>query len=183
MHLQGHYSESPATTPRAKSPETGRCRSTHMRGSSTQILIQQVQLGSAAQACRVPLPEESEELENHCGIHIQGGSVQSYGVSQRVHSEQLHPDPAQVTDNVSIKAPHAHQAPTTRSHSYWSGAHQAMHAHAPTSTCMPKPSALFEEIVADNFPNLGKETENQVQEGKSSKQEEPIQTHTKTYCN
>lgn len=143
MHLQGHYSESPATTPRAKSPEIERCHSTHTRGSSTQISTQQVQQGSAAQARRVPLPEESAELENHCGIHIQGCSVQSCGVLQRVHSEQLHPDPSQVTDNVNIKAPHAHQAPPPRTHSSWSGAHQAMHAHAPTSTCMPKPLALF----------------------------------------
>lgn len=103
MHLQGHYSESPATTPRAKSPEIERCHSTHTRGSSTQISTQQVQQGSAAQARRVPLPEESAELENHCGIHIQGCSVQSCGVLQRVHSEQLHQDPSQVTDNVNIK--------------------------------------------------------------------------------
>lgn len=143
VHLQGHSSKSPATTPRAKSPETERCHSTHTRGSSTQILIQQVQQGSATQACRVPLPEESAELENHCSIHIQGCSVQSCGVPQRMHSEQLQSDPSQVTDNVSIKEPHAHQAPPPRTHSSWSGAHQVMHAYAPTSTCMPKPLALF----------------------------------------
>ena len=42
---------------------------------------------------------------------------------------------------------------------------------------------LFEEIIAENFPNLGKETDIQVQEAQSPKQEQPKEDHTKTHCN
>lgn len=41
---------------------------------------------------------------------------------------------------------------------------------------------LFEEIIMENFPNLAKETDVQVQESESPKQEEPnLEVHTKTH--
>ena len=42
---------------------------------------------------------------------------------------------------------------------------------------------LFEEIMAENFPNLAQETDIQVQETQSPKQDEPKETHTKTHYN
>ena len=36
-----------------------------------------------------------------------------------------------------------------------------------------KGQKVFEEILSENFPNLGKETDIQVQEAQSSKQDEP----------
>ena len=42
---------------------------------------------------------------------------------------------------------------------------------------------LFEEIMAENFPNLVQETDIQVQETQSPKQDEPKETHTKTHYN
>ena len=41
---------------------------------------------------------------------------------------------------------------------------------------------VFEEIMAENFPNLKKEMDVQGQEAQSE-QDEPKQTHTKTCCN
>ena len=42
---------------------------------------------------------------------------------------------------------------------------------------------LFEEIMAENFPNLAKETDIQVQESQKCKRDEPKETHTKTHYN
>ena len=42
---------------------------------------------------------------------------------------------------------------------------------------------LFEEIIAENFPNLGKETDIQVQETLSPKQDQPKEIPTKTHYN
>ena len=42
---------------------------------------------------------------------------------------------------------------------------------------------IFEEIIAENFPNMGKETDIQVQESQSPKQNQPKEDHTKTHCN
>lgn len=42
---------------------------------------------------------------------------------------------------------------------------------------------LFEKIVTESFPNIGKETDIQIQEAQSSKKDEPKQTHTKTHYN
>ena len=44
-------------------------------------------------------------------------------------------------------------------------------------------SSLSEDIIADSFPNLGKEIGIQVQEAESPKQDQPKEDHTKTYCN
>ena len=42
---------------------------------------------------------------------------------------------------------------------------------------------LFEEIIAENFPNLVTETDIQIQEAENSHQNQQWQIHTKTYCN
>ena len=43
------------------------------------------------------------------------------------------------------------------------------------------PEKIFEEIRADNFPNVGKETVNQVQEAQSPRKDKPKEEHTKTH--
>ena len=45
------------------------------------------------------------------------------------------------------------------------------------------PENISENIVAENFPNLGKETVTQVQEAQGPIQDEPKEEHTKTRCN
>ena len=45
------------------------------------------------------------------------------------------------------------------------------------------PEKIFEEIIAENFPNMGKEIVNQVQEAPSSRQDKIQEEHTKTHCN
>ena len=40
---------------------------------------------------------------------------------------------------------------------------------------------IFEEIRADNFPNVGKETVNQVQEAQSPRKDKPKEEHTETH--
>ena len=42
---------------------------------------------------------------------------------------------------------------------------------------------LFEKIMKENFPNLGKELHIQVQEAQSPKQDGPREDHTKTHHN
>ena len=42
---------------------------------------------------------------------------------------------------------------------------------------------IFEEIIAKNFPNMGKEIVNQVQEAQSPREEKPKEEHTKTHSN
>ena len=42
------------------------------------------------------------------------------------------------------------------------------------------PEKMFEEVIAENFPNMGKEIVNQVQEVQSPKQDKPKEEHTKT---
>ena len=42
------------------------------------------------------------------------------------------------------------------------------------------PEKLFEEIIAENFPNMGKEIINQVQEAQSPRQDKPKEEHTNT---
>ena len=43
--------------------------------------------------------------------------------------------------------------------------------------------SLFEEIMAENFPNLMKEKDTQVQKPESPKQDEPKEVHNKTHHN
>lgn len=42
---------------------------------------------------------------------------------------------------------------------------------------------LFEEIMAENFPNLEKEIDIQVLEAHGSKQDKPKEIHTNTHYN
>ena len=42
---------------------------------------------------------------------------------------------------------------------------------------------MFEEVIAENFPNMGKEIVDQVQEAQSPKQDKPKEEHTETYSN
>ena len=42
---------------------------------------------------------------------------------------------------------------------------------------------IFEEIRAENFPNVGKETVSQVQEAESRRQDKPKEEHSQTHSN
>ena len=42
---------------------------------------------------------------------------------------------------------------------------------------------VFEEVRAENFPNMGKEIVNQVQEAQSPIQDKPKEEHTETHSN
>ena len=42
---------------------------------------------------------------------------------------------------------------------------------------------IFEEIIAENFPNMGKDIVNQVQEAQSLRQVKPKEEHTRTHNN
>ena len=46
------------------------------------------------------------------------------------------------------------------------------------------PEKIFEEIIAENVPNMGKEIVSQVQEAqRSPRQDKPKEKHTKTHSN
>ena len=45
------------------------------------------------------------------------------------------------------------------------------------------PEKIFEEIIAENFPNVGKEINSQVQEAESPMENKPKQEHTETQSN
>ena len=42
---------------------------------------------------------------------------------------------------------------------------------------------IFEEIIVENFPNMGREIATQVQEAQSPIQDKPKEKHTKTHIN
>ena len=42
---------------------------------------------------------------------------------------------------------------------------------------------IFEEIIVENFPNMGKEIVNQVQESQSPLEDKPKEKHIKTHIN
>ena len=44
-----------------------------------------------------------------------------------------------------------------------------------------RPDKIFEEIIAENFPNVGKEINSQVQEAESPMENKPKQEHTETH--
>ena len=46
-----------------------------------------------------------------------------------------------------------------------------------------KSEKIFEEIIVENFPNMGKEIVNQVQEAQSPIQDKPKEKHNKTHIN
>ena len=43
------------------------------------------------------------------------------------------------------------------------------------------PEKIFEEIIVENFPNMGKEIATQVQEAQSPIQDKPKEKHTETH--
>ena len=45
------------------------------------------------------------------------------------------------------------------------------------------PEKIFEETIAENFPNTGKEIVNHVQEAQSLRQDRPTEEHTETHSN
>ena len=45
------------------------------------------------------------------------------------------------------------------------------------------PDKIFEEIIAENFPNVGKEINSQVQEAESPMDNKPKHEHTETQSN
>ena len=45
------------------------------------------------------------------------------------------------------------------------------------------PEKIFEEIIAGNFPNIGKETVTQVQEAQSPRRDKPKEEHAETHSN
>ena len=45
------------------------------------------------------------------------------------------------------------------------------------------PEKVFEEIIAENFPNMGKETVTQVQKAQSPIQDKSKEKHAKTHIN
>ena len=45
------------------------------------------------------------------------------------------------------------------------------------------PEKIFENIIAENFCNMGKEILNKVQEAQSPRQDKPKEKHTKTHSN
>ena len=62
--------------------------------------------------------------------------------------------------------------------------HQHLHHRGPRRREREKgPEKIFEEIIDENFPNMGKEIVNQVQEAQSFKQDKPKEEHTDTYSN
>ena len=46
-----------------------------------------------------------------------------------------------------------------------------------------EPEKIFEEIIVENFSNMGKKIVNQVQEAQSPREEKPKEEHTKTHSN
>ena len=45
------------------------------------------------------------------------------------------------------------------------------------------PEKMFEDITAENFPNIGKETVTQVQEAQSPRRDKPKEEHAETHSN
>ena len=58
-----------------------------------------------------------------------------------------------------------------------------MHYRSPRRRREKGPEKIFEEVIAENFPNKGKETVNQVQEAQSPRQDKREEEHTETHSN
>ena len=58
-----------------------------------------------------------------------------------------------------------------------------MHYRGPRRRREKGPEKIFEEIIVENFPNMGKEIATQVQEGQSPIQDKPKEKHTETHSN
>ena len=63
--------------------------------------------------------------------------------------------------------------------------HQHLHYRGPRRRKEKRPEEIFEEIIAEKFPNVGKEIINQIQEfhTESPRQDKPKEEHTETHHN
>ena len=62
--------------------------------------------------------------------------------------------------------------------------HQHSHIGVPEGEEREKgPEKIFEELIAENFPNMGKEIVNQVQKAESPRQDKPKEEHMETHNN
>ena len=62
--------------------------------------------------------------------------------------------------------------------------HQHLNYRGPTGEEKKKGTEkIFEEIIVENFPNMGKEIVNKVQEAQSLIQDKSKEKHTKTHIN
>ena len=59
--------------------------------------------------------------------------------------------------------------------------HQHSHYRGPRRRRKKGPEKIFEEITAENFPNMGKEIVNQVLEAQSRRKDKPEKEHTETH--
>ena len=44
-----------------------------------------------------------------------------------------------------------------------------------------RPEKIFQEVIAENFPNMGKEIVNQIREAESPRKDKPKEEHTKIH--
>ena len=58
-----------------------------------------------------------------------------------------------------------------------------MHYRGPRRRREKGPEKILEETIAENFPKMGKEIVNQVQEAQSPRKDKPKEEHTKTDSN
>ena len=61
--------------------------------------------------------------------------------------------------------------------------HQHLHYRGPRRRREKGPEKIFEEIIPENFPNMGREIVNQDQEAQSPRQDKPKEEHTETHSN
>ena len=61
--------------------------------------------------------------------------------------------------------------------------HQHSHYRGPRRRREKGPEKIFEEIIPENFPNMGREIVNQDQEAQSPRQDKPKEEHTETHSN
>jgi len=61
--------------------------------------------------------------------------------------------------------------------------HQHSHDRGPRRRRQKGLEKLFEEIIVENFPNMGKETVTKVQEMQKPRQDKPKDKHDKTHSN
>ena len=61
--------------------------------------------------------------------------------------------------------------------------HQHLHYRGPRRIREKGPEKIFEEIIAENFLNMGNEIVNQVQEAQSPRKDKPKEEHIKTHSN
>ena len=58
--------------------------------------------------------------------------------------------------------------------------HQYSHYRGPRRRREKGPEKIFEDIIAENLPNMGKKIINQVQEAQSPRKDKPKEEHTET---